>query len=141
MIRHLVNRIARLLVVAIFAYTGFTGIQAVNASFNDQETSTNNSLQVVSSWYDLDWYWRRPVIITNSGGTLMDCQVLVTLDTAALVTAGKMKSDGSDIRFAGSDGYTNLSYWIESGMNTASTSIWVKVPSIPSGNSNVYIYY
>ncbi len=35
-----------------------------------------------------------------------------------------------------------LSYWIESGINTANTKIWVKIPSISSnGNTAINLYY
>jgi len=53
----------------------------------------------------------------------------------------KMKSDCGDIRFTDNDGTTKLSYWLESGCNSASTKIWVKVPSVPSGSKTIYMYY
>lgn len=89
------------------------------------------------------WQYRRAITITNSASTsLTDYQVKITIDTASLISAGKMRSDGGDIRFTSSDGTTLLSYWIESGINTASTVIWVKVPSIPASSSTtIYIYY
>jgi hypothetical protein len=41
-----------------------------------------------------------------------------------------------------SDGPTLLNYWLESGCNTASTKIWVKVPSIPANSTKlIYVYY
>jgi hypothetical protein len=53
-----------------------------------------------------------------------------------------MKSDCGDIRITDSDGRTLLNAWIESGVNTSSTYIWVKVPSIPaSSTKTIYIYY
>ncbi|MDY6834349.1 MAG: DUF2341 domain-containing protein, partial [Chloroflexota bacterium] len=58
-----------------------------------------------------------------------------------LISAGKMQSDGDDIRFTQSNGTTEIYYWIESGINTTSTSIWTKAPSIPTGDSTIYIYY
>jgi hypothetical protein len=93
--------------------------------------------QIVSSWQ-----YRKPVTVSNSGSALTDYQVLVTLDTASLISAGKMRSDCGDIRFTDSDGSTLLNYWIESGCNSASTKIWVKVPSIPgSSTKTIYVYY
>jgi hypothetical protein len=90
------------------------------------------------------WRYRRAITIDNSGNpnTLTDYQVLVQMDTASLISGGKMRGDCGDIRFTDEDGQTLLSYWIESGCNTASTRIWVKVPSIP-GNSTktIYVYY
>jgi alpha-tubulin suppressor-like RCC1 family protein len=54
-----------------------------------------------------------------------------------------MRSDCGDIRFTDSDAQTQLSYWIESGCNSAAnTRIWVKVPSIPaSSTKTIYVYY
>lgn len=78
--------------------------------------------------------YSRPITITGStSGALTNYQVAVTVDTASLVTAGKMRSDGADIRFTNSTG-VQLPYWIESGMNTNATKIWVKVDSIPNGS-------
>src|SRR3954468_5040336 len=59
------------------------------------------------------WTYRVPVTVTNtSGSTLTSFQVKVTLNTAALITAGQMQSTGADIRFT--DGSCNsLDYWIE----------------------------
>ncbi|MEW5760063.1 MAG: DUF2341 domain-containing protein [Candidatus Thermoplasmatota archaeon] len=86
--------------------------------------------------------YRKPITISNTGSALTDYSVLVTLDTASLISAGKMRSDGGDIRFTDSDETTRLGYWIESGINTASTKIWVKVPSIPaSSTKTIYVYY
>jgi hypothetical protein len=90
------------------------------------------------------WMYRRAVTINNTANpnTLTNYQVLVTVDTASLISAGKMQSDCRDIRFTDSDGVTLLSYWIESGCNTTSTKIWVKVPSIPgSSTKTIYMYY
>jgi len=83
----------------------------------------------------------RNITIDNSSNAnnLTDYQVLITLDTATLISAGKMRSDCGDIRFY--DGANNLSYWIESGINTSSTRIWVKVPSIPASSSKVISMY
>jgi|GEM_PF-473423 len=75
----------------------------------------------------------RPVTITNaSGSTLTNYQTSFVFDTAALVTAGKMRSDCGDLRVKASDGSTDLPYWIEDGTcNTTTTRVWTKVPSIP----------
>ncbi len=90
------------------------------------------------------WSYRRQITISNTStsNTLRDYQVLITLDTASLISTGKMQNNGADIRFTDSDGTTLLSYWIESGINTPSTKIWVKVPNIPaSSTKTIYRYY
>jgi alpha-tubulin suppressor-like RCC1 family protein len=88
------------------------------------------------------WSYRKPITISNSGSALTDYQVLVIIDTANLITGGKMRSDCGDIRFTDSDGTTLLNYWLESGCNSASTKLWVKVPSIPARSTKtIYVYY
>jgi len=88
------------------------------------------------------YFYRIPITIKeNSGNSLTDYQVLITIDTASLILQGKMRSDCGDIRFT--DANRNLlNYWIESGCNTANTRIWVKVPFIPAnGQVTIYMYY
>ena len=54
-----------------------------------------------------------------------------------------MLASGADIRVADSNKCAPIYFWIETGtMNTASTKIWVKVPSIPAASSIIiYLYY
>ncbi len=87
--------------------------------------------------------YRRPITINNSGNasTLTDYQALVVVDTAAIVLAGKMQGDCRDLRFRDSTEVQNLSYWIESGCNTATTRTWVKVPSIAGSSSTTIVMY
>lgn len=82
----------------------------------------------------------RAITITNNGPDLTDFQVSFTLDTAALIRAGKMRSLGEDIRVTDSDKTTLLPFWVES-INTATTKIWVKVPLIKTGTKTIYMYY
>ena len=79
--------------------------------------------------------------ITGSSSALTGYQVLVTADTASLISAGKLRSDCGDLRFTDTDGATLLDYWIESGCNSASTQVWVEAPSIPTGGTTIYMYY
>ena len=89
------------------------------------------------------WNYRKPITISNAGSTLSDYQVSITVDTASLVSAipSKLLSSCNDIRFTSSDGSTTLNYWIESGCNTSSTKIWIKIPSITTGTNIIYLYY
>jgi hypothetical protein len=94
-----------------------------------------------SGWLS-GWSYRRPVTITNTTFALTDYQVLITLDTQTLISQGKASSTCADLRFTDSDGTTSLNYWLESGCNTTSTKIWVKVPNIPaSSTKTIYVYY
>lgn len=82
-----------------------------------------------------------PITITNSNAAVTDAQVKLTVNTATLVANGKMLASGNDIRFT--DTLCNtLPYWIESGMNTVSTVIWVKVKTLPNlGNVRIFMQY
>ena len=95
------------------------------------------------------WSYTREITIdnTNNPETLTDYQVLVSVDTQALIAGGKLNADGSDIRFL-DENMNYLSYWIEpgiqneSGLNRTNTRIWVKVPLIPALSSNtLYMEY
>lgn len=86
------------------------------------------------------WSYRRAITITNTGSALSDFQVSFILDTAALITAGKMLALGQDIRVTDSDETTPLPFWVQS-INTTTTKIWVKVPTVPNGNKTIYLYY
>jgi len=101
---------------------------------------TNQSGALFDPWLN-GFPYRRAIGVTNSGSALSNYQVLVTLDTSSLISAGKMRSDCGDIRFTDSDGITQLNYWIESECNSASTKIWIKIPSIPTGSKTIYLYY
>lgn len=90
-----------------------------------------------------DWRYSRPVSIRNfTFGLLNDWQVKVTINTQALIGAGKMNADGSDIRFTADDCCTQLPYWIQSGINTPTTVIWTRVPQLASLDTTwITMYY
>jgi hypothetical protein len=92
-------------------------------------------------WMDLGWQYRKPVTVSNSGSTATNEDVLITIDTLALVNEGKLQSTCNDLRFTDSDENTTLSYWIESGCNTTSTKIWARIPSLTAGGKTIYMYY
>lgn len=97
-----------------------------------------------AAWWDDTWRYRKAVNITNSSGsTLTEFQVSFTLDTASLISAGKMQADCDDIRITDSGGNL-IPHWIEEnnpGCNNSATKIWTKVPSIPTSGTTIYVYY
>ena len=93
------------------------------------------------SWYDPGWLYRRAVTISNpSLSALTDYQVQITLDSS--FDFGNAKSDGSDIRVTPGDGTTLIPFWIETWTPASQQgSIWVKVPTISTSGTIVFLYY
>ncbi|MFC1733918.1 DUF2341 domain-containing protein [candidate division KSB1 bacterium] len=74
--------------------------------------------------------------------TISNYPVLFVINTQALIAVGDMDANGDDIRFSWDCPDNFLSYWIESGINTTSTYIWVKMPILtPSDTGYVRMYY
>ncbi|HEV8537995.1 MAG TPA: DUF2341 domain-containing protein [Bacteroidota bacterium] len=88
-------------------------------------------------------YSKRAVITETSGSTLTDYQVALTLNTQALILALQMNADGSDIRFSlDKPGTQLLDYWIESGINTPTTKIWVRVDQLLANDTkSIFLAY
>jgi|GEM_PF-2459382 len=86
-----------------------------------------------------NFLYSAPITITNPGdSTLLDYQIKLTINTAALVAAGKLRADGADLRFVdGTDCCAPLPLYIESGMNSAATVVWVRLPRVPAGGSGI----
>ncbi|MDD3127326.1 MAG: DUF2341 domain-containing protein, partial [Candidatus Izemoplasmatales bacterium] len=88
------------------------------------------------AWALGSYSYRRDITVaSNYASALTNYQVLLVLDTLTPISEGRMLSSGADLRFVVSGSATPLSYWIESGLNTSATRIWVKVPSIAAGGS------
>ena len=90
--------------------------------------------------------WTKKDIIRieeREGVKKINYQVLLVLDTKSIVSAGAMKADGSDIRFSKDcSGAVQYPYWIESGMNTPATSIWILMDTLLlSSVRTVVMYY
>jgi len=87
------------------------------------------------------WAYRRPITISNN------CQVpteeyQVGIQIGNSFDFSKALSDGRDIRFTLSDGSTPLPFWMD-GWNSEleSALFWVRTPSIPVGDTVIYLYY
>lgn len=82
--------------------------------------------------------------ITNNTATLvLNYQVPVILNTQALITSSQMLATGADIRFhATCGGGTIFNHYLDTGLNTMATRIWVKVDSLlPSASKVIYLSY
>jgi hypothetical protein len=84
----------------------------------------------------------RSIKVTNNLATaLLNFQIAITLDTQSLINAGKIKSDGSDIRIVSANGQA-LPLWVEAGtLNTTTTKIWTKVNLNANETRTLYLLY
>jgi len=94
-----------------------------------------------AAWYSSSWMYRRRIDLSCASCPQANAQYLVTLDTATLISQNKMRSDCGDLRFIDSNDSSTLSYWIEGGCNTATTQIWILIPSMNTNPYPVYTYY
>ncbi len=88
--------------------------------------------------------YNMPITITNNENkTVVGWQVPLYINTAALVTAGHMQTDGRDIRFSKDCAGTKmLNFFIDSGMNSTKTKIWVKIDTLyPMADRLIYMLY
>ncbi|MCA9391807.1 DUF2341 domain-containing protein [candidate division WWE3 bacterium] len=92
-----------------------------------------------------DTVYKRILSIDNTSNSneLTEYQILVEgLDTAALVTAGKMQSDCDDIRFTNTSNEVLPYSLVVQTCNTSDTQIWVQVDTIAaSSTTDIYMYY
>jgi hypothetical protein len=81
-----------------------------------------------------------PLTVNNpAANALYKYPVLLTFNSAQRIQAGKLRPDCGDLRFY--DTYGLLDYWLEDGCNTAATHVWVKMPYLPGGNSQILMRY
>ncbi len=90
------------------------------------------------------WLYNHLISVSNPNTQNgVDYQLKITVNTQSIIASGHMLPNGNDIRFGGTcTGNTFYNYWIESGINTPTTTIWIKVPLIPStGTVNLFMFY
>ena len=96
------------------------------------------------NWWNNSWNLRMRLTFDNSGQTedLTNFPVLINL-SASNFNYSKAKSDGSDLRFIGADGTTELKYHIEDWDSFGYSYIWVNVTNIDGSSSTdfIHMYY
>ncbi len=101
---------------------------AIKAEQTDQNPQQN--------WWNTNWKQRSPITIQNPGNTLTNYQIKLNLPYDS-----DMQNDFDDLRFVESDHSTLLSHWTESKNPGNQATIWIKIPSLPSGATTIYAYY
>ena len=87
------------------------------------------------------WSNCRRITFSNASTTseqLNNFPVLVQLNSSR-IDYSKTQNSGQDIRFVDNDGSTLLDYEIERWDETASSSVWVRVPAVASSSATDYI--
>jgi len=108
-----------------------TTTTTTSSSTTSSSSTTTTTMMIWFSGFDK----RRPVTI-DSSNSLNNYQVKIDVSYDS-----DMSSDFSDLRFTDSDGTTELNYWLEDYAPSSSATVWVNVPSIPSGSKDIYMYY
>jgi hypothetical protein len=85
----------------------------------------------------------KSITVSNSSAiTAVNYQIRLTINTQILIAASQMQANGNDIRFGKTcNGSTLYKYWIESGINTPTTVIWVKIDTILSGTDRTFFMF
>lgn len=102
------------------------------------------ALTIVSANAQLAGYaYAKPVTVYNSATvTAINYQLKLTINTQALISASQMQTSGADMRFGKTcNGSTLYNYWLESGINTTTTSVWVRIDTIPAGGSRTFYFF
>jgi RHS repeat-associated protein len=94
------------------------------------------------------WAYRQRLTIHNNDASALSVgySVRLSLDTASLISAGKLRTDANDLRLVwqSGSGPVELDRAIESGLNTASTEIWLRTQAaIPASadDTTYWLYY
>lgn len=89
------------------------------------------------------WQYSREITIDNTGGpAYSNYKFLFVFDSQTPISQGKMQNVGQDIRFKDGNCGNELNYWIETGIQSPNTHIWVLVPSIPANSvTTIYMFY
>jgi hypothetical protein len=84
--------------------------------------------------------YRTPLVVEHVGAAISGYQVKLSLPTAALIAAGKLRADAADVRVTSADGVTLLPYWIQDGIGTSSITLWTRV-DLEAGTNRAWLYY
>lgn len=85
-------------------------------------------------------YDRQIAITVVNPGPAREAIVLATIDTTMPVARGEMQADGADVRIVTSS-CVEVPFWIEGGLGTSQTKIWMRVPSLASGRNQIDLFY
>ena len=132
-------------------FDGYTGISYAENLFTNQtihEARNAFCWPAVSQDYNNQtpdcWKYRRELNI-SAPSTLTDYQVRLSINLSLEKSQGKVGNDCRDLRFTylnSSSEEEPINFWVEDcGTGSENSTIWIKVPSIETTGSIVYLYY
>ncbi len=134
---------------AIAAGAAFVG--GALALFTDTASVPNNTFATATEfpapWWNTSYAYRQKITVTGNAATAAAAgkTVRATLNTASLVSAGKMQADGDDLRIVYWDGTSSVELSRQVfQMNSAVTHVWFPLQAtIGNGASDdgYYLYY
>jgi biopolymer transport protein ExbB len=122
--------------------TADDGGPTIDADPNAPDADPNAPDADTSNWWNTSWSYRRDITLDNTAQSeaLAAIPVLVVLPTSfdyANAAAG-----GADIRFTDAGGSTELTYHIERWSPGSESYLWVRVPAIAAGATElIWMYY
>jgi hypothetical protein len=91
--------------------------------------------------YLTGWACQGAVQVDNFTSNLVDYQIEIVFDSAALFAKGQCLANCNDVRVTTIDGTTLLPHWIKTGtQNTATTRVWTKITLAPGASTTLYLY-
>jgi len=128
----------------------------VFSSFNYNHNDYLNSKDLIApsspedSWWNPRYKYRVPINIFNEYKSPLPkgYSVKISVNTAILISEGKLKNDGRDLRIVwynlSNEAWSELDRFIGTNLNTDDTQIWFKTQTRINSNShdtNYYLYY
>jgi len=93
-----------------------------------------------AAWFNDNWGYRTLLTLPTHSASENNVYISTTIDTATLITAGKLQSDCGDLRFTKQNGEI-LPFYIQGTCNQADTLITVNFNTYPAGTIPIYYYY
>jgi hypothetical protein len=116
----------------------------IEAEYKTMNLEMNTFSNEEEKWWDSSWLNRRKITFDNSSSSenLVNFPILVSLNAtnSSNIDYSKTQDNGEDIRFVDADGTTSLQYEIEDWDESATSTIWVKVPQIDASSQADYVW-
>jgi hypothetical protein len=126
---------------------GLAAIVASSTDFTLQYAWSVNGPWTNVGWWNSSWLNRKKISLNNSSATgdITDLVIPVCLRATANAICGaidysKTQNGGEDIRFVDANGTTTLSYEIEKWDESATSTVWVKIPKVNAATSTDYVW-